>query len=272
MPKPENSNSNDGPSFQAPRYRPNWLAALVCFVLGAYITVALVAYSPKQSKFITDPPTEKNPVGWIGAESVHGLLMGVGLSAWLMPVFLIWLLIVSIRSSRHLTGTRIIAMIVAIASFAGLATMFMDSKSMYFPSGAGGLIGEGIYTSLLKEALGPFGSGLLLGTIYCGAQLFIFTRDIGAEIEKMIHGVSTWWAERGKRKAALAEQLAKEREAQSKQKAAAAAVSASVTQPPVNVGPSGKKTFVPKSAEDPLAKPAAPRSGPTPGDEAAAKP
>jgi len=269
MPKPETSNSNDGPSFQAPRYRPNWLAAIVCFVLGAYLTVALLAYDPAQSTFHTTAPVLKNPVGWLGANAVWTLLFGIGTSTWLLPVFIIWMLWVSVRSSKHLTGTRIIAMIIASVSFAALAAMFKDVSwaSDYFPKGPGGYVGTLLYHRLLEDMLGDFGSGLLLGTIYCGAQLFIFTKDIGTEIEKIIHHISTWWAERGKQKADRAEQFAKERETLSKQKAAAAVVSAHVAQQSANVGPTGKKTFVPKSTEDPLAKTAAPRSGATPTEE-----
>ena len=269
MPKPETSNSNDGPSFQAPRYRPNWPAALVCFILGTLITVALVAYHPSQSRFITSNPVDKNPVGSIGAETVHALLLGVGWSAWLLPFFLFWLLIVSVRSSKHLTGARIIAMIVSLTSSASLATMVMEGKSDYFPAGAGGLIGSLIYTSLLKDALGPFGSGLLLGTISCGAPLFIFMRDITSEFEKIIAKLSHWKADRAQRKIAVAAQRANEKDAQAKSKTVAAVAAAGVTPPPTNVGPSGKKTFVPKSTEDPLAKPASPRSGAAPVDEPA---
>jgi S-DNA-T family DNA segregation ATPase FtsK/SpoIIIE len=271
MPKSENSNSNDGPSFQAPRYRPNWLAAVICFVLGAFLTVALVAYHPAQSHHHTTAPVLKNPVGWVGAETVWALLFAIGTSTWLLPIFLVWMLYVSVRSSKHLTGTRIIAMVIASVCFAGLAAMFQDAKwsSDYFPRGPGGFLGVALYHQMLEDALGPFGSGLLLGTIYCGAQLFIFTKDIGAEIEKMLAGLSAWRAERKKEKALLIAERSKERESQAKQKtASAAAVSVNATQAaaapaPANVGPTGKKTFVPKSAEDPLAKAAAPRSTPT---------
>ncbi len=121
MPKPETSNSNDGPSYQAPRYRPNWLAALVCFVLGAYLTVALVAYDPAQSTFHTTSPLLKNPVGWIGANAVWSLLFAIGTSTWLLPIFLIWMLYVSVRASKHLTGTRVIAMVIASVAFAAAA-------------------------------------------------------------------------------------------------------------------------------------------------------
>ena len=262
MSKSETSNSNDGPSFNAPRYRPNWGAALVCFLLGAYLSVALVAYDPAQSGFHTTNPTAKNPVGWLGANAVWAQLYAVGFSTWLVPIFLIWMLYIAIRSSKHLTAGRTIAMILACVTLAGLTAMFKDAKwgSDYFPNGPGGLVGVMLYHRLLEDALGPVGSFLLLCTVYVGALLFIFTKDIGTELEKILTNFGAWRAERKQRAAALVEQRAKEKEAQAKQKAAAAVVTAATAAPvapalPAPVGPTGKKTFMPKTAEDPLAKP-----------------
>jgi DNA segregation ATPase FtsK/SpoIIIE, S-DNA-T family len=262
MPKSESSNPNDGPSFQGPRYRPNWLAALICFALGAFLIVALIAYEPAQSAFHTTAPTQKNPAGHWGANSAWVMLYTIGLGTWLVPLFLLWLLYVSIRNSKHLTGTRTAAMIVALIAFSGLAAMFREAKwgSDYFPNGPGGLVGITLYHRLLADAMGPFGSALVFGTFYVGAQLFIFTRDIGAEFERMMASYSAWRAARKKRKVEAAEARKKEKEAQQKQKTAAAAIAASTTNSPMPVGPSGKKTFVPKTTEDPLAKPAAARS------------
>ncbi len=267
MSKSETSNPNEHPSFSGPRYRPNWVAAVLSFILGAYLTVALVAYSPIQSGFHTTSPTAKNPVGWLGADAIWALLYSIGVSTWLVPVFIVWMLYLAIRSSRHLTSGRTIAMVITCISCAGLAAMVKDAKwaSDYFPNGPGGLVGLVLYHRLLADALGAFGTGLLLGTIYCGALLFIFTKDIGTELEKIFTNFGAWRAERAKLKAELAAERSKEKEAQAKQKSAAAVVTAAVaTQPPppTAVGPSGKKTFLPKTGEDPLAKPAAPRSDP----------
>jgi len=44
MPKADSSNPNGGPSFQGPRYRPNWLGAIVCFIIATYLTAALISY------------------------------------------------------------------------------------------------------------------------------------------------------------------------------------------------------------------------------------
>ena len=133
--------------------------------------------------------------------------------------------------------------------------------SDYFPFGYGGFVGRTLYHRLLADALGPFGSGLILVTVDIGALLFILTKDIGAEFEKIFVNFSGWRAERAKRRADLAEKLQKEKEAQARQKTAAVvAVAPAVPPPPAPVGPAGKKTFVPKSSEDPWAKTAGARS------------
>jgi S-DNA-T family DNA segregation ATPase FtsK/SpoIIIE len=276
MPKPETSNPNDGPSFQAPRYRPNWIAALLCFAFGAFLLVALLWYDPAQSTFRGTATIGKNPAGVIGANSVWALLYSIGASTWLIPLFLFWMLYISVRNSKHLTGTRAVAMFIACISVAGGLAMFNEPKwgSDYFPHGYGGLVGVTLYHRLLADALGPFGSGLIFGTFYFGSLLFIFTRDIGAEFEKIFSGFHAWRAERAKRKSEERELLLKAKEARAKQKTAAASVAATsagnaAAQPTGPVGPSGKKTFVPKSSEDPLAKGPAARS---PESDAAAKP
>ena len=261
MPKSETSNSNSGPSFQAPRYRPNWPVAAACFFLGAYLAVALLAYHPDQATFHSTAPTLKNPVGWVGANTSWALLYSVGVSTWLLPVFLFWTLYVAVRSPRNLTGTRVIAMLVACLTFSGLATMFKEANwgSNYFPNGPGGLVGVTLYYRALADALGPFGSGLLLGTIYCMAQLFIFTKDIGGEIEKILTNFGAWRAERAKLRAERAEEKQKANDAKSKIKTAVATVAVnSGSRPPVS--PTGRPPFAPKTPELALAKPGPPRA------------
>jgi len=78
---------------------------LVCFALGAFLLVALVAYEPAQSAFHTTGPTLKNPAGKYGANTVWAMLYTVGISTWLVPFFLLWMLFVSVRNSKHLNGT-----------------------------------------------------------------------------------------------------------------------------------------------------------------------
>ena len=269
MRKTETSNSNDGPSFQAPRYRPNWAVAVICLLAGVFIAVALVAYDPEQSSHMGTGPRPKNPMGWIGADAIWALLMSIGASTWLLPFFFAWTAYMALRAARHLSGTRVIAMIIAIAAFSGLWAMVDFFKiSDYFTQGAGGVIGTSIYTKLLSEAVGSFGSAMLLGTIYAVAMLFIFTRDIGTEIDRMFSNFSAWREERANHNAVLGAERGKAWEEQTKQKTVGGAVVVvnrdSVRITPQNikdankdsVGPTGgKKTFAAKSSDDPLAKP-----------------
>ena len=286
MPKSETSNSIDGPSFKAPRYRPNWPVALICLLLGVFLTVALIDYDPRQSSYMSTDPRPKNLMGWLGADCIWVLLFSIGGSAWLVPVFLLWMLFTSVRSARHLTGTRLIAMIIAITTLAGLGAMLdpvvtetlkagarksadlVDSN--YFTHGRGGYVGSFIYKRLLKDALGSFGAGLLLGTIYAVSLLFVFSRDIGSEIDKMFTNFSAWREERAQRKDARLAQKTKAGEEKARQKAAAHLVA---TAPVGLVGPSGaKKTFVAKSSEDPLSKPVRLAAVPAPPPKAFIKP
>ena len=49
MPKNESSNPNRVPSAQAPRPGPDWIVALACALVGAYLLVALASFDPAQS-------------------------------------------------------------------------------------------------------------------------------------------------------------------------------------------------------------------------------
>src|ERR1700678_382792 len=116
MPKSDSSNPNGGPSFQGPRYRPNWLAASLCFISGTYLSAALLDYDPNQTQYHTTAPTAKNWVGWLGADTVYGLFSALGRATWLIPIALFWMCYVAIRNSRHLVGTRVTAIVFGIIS------------------------------------------------------------------------------------------------------------------------------------------------------------
>ncbi|HYP18305.1 MAG TPA: DNA translocase FtsK 4TM domain-containing protein, partial [Opitutus sp.] len=253
MPKSETSNSNGGPSFQAPRYRPNWLAAVVCFVLGPSLTVALVDYTPNQVTLNSTHATATNIVGVFGANSVWCALYTIGASTWLIPVFLFWMLYVAVRNPRRLSGSRLVAMLIAMVALSGLAAMFRSiAPSAYFPQGPGGLVGVLLYQRALEDAIGPFGSGLLLVTLYLCSLVFIFTKDVAGELERYLAAFHAWRDSRAKRKAELVELRAKARAEQAKQKAAPP------PPPPAAapIGPAAKKIVLPKTAEEPLGKPA----------------
>ena len=269
MPKAESSNSKDQtPSFEGPRYRPKWLAAFVCLLVGTLLGVALADFEPAQSIQHTTNPTSINLVGVFGAEFSWWAYHIFGVSTWLIPFFLFWMTYINLRSARRLAGTRVIAMIGCVLSLSALVSMqdsFFTNKAI-FTAGPGGVLGELLYDGLLKDSLGTFGSSLILGGIYCLGMLFIFTRDIGLEFEKLLHGFAEWRKKRAALAAVRAEERMKQRDELAKQKAAAAQAKV-VAAPAKPGGPIGgsKSLTVPKT-DDPLSAlpPAAKLAAPPP--------
>jgi len=256
MPKPESSNSNDRSPFKTPRSPSNWLVAAACLLFGMLLAVAFLSYGPEQSGFVTTNPTERNFVGSFGSTAAFIAFFGLGLSAWLVPIFLLWFATLAIRSARQLALSRAIAAIVCLLAGSGLAAMVESFKTTsYFPHGPGGLIGQLIYQGLLKDLLGDFGTLVLLGLVYTCGLLFIFTKDIGAELEKVLAQFSAWWSGLSLRRARPAAATV------SRRPEAAPAPAPLVLEP---IGPANKNVLVAKAAPAPAAAPPPPRRPPEP--------
>src|SRR5579883_1664546 len=220
MAKTASSNSNHS-SFKAPRYQPHWVIFSACLLLGILLAVAFVDFSPEQSVQSSTHPIGRNLVGRFGAEVGWWSLHWLGISMWLIPVFLLWMAYVAVRNARRLATTRVVAMVISITTFSGLAAM-VDSLirttptgiTNYFTAGLGGLLGNLVYNDILEDSLGVFGAGLLLSMVYAIGLIFIFARDIGAEFERFTHNFNSWREERAKARAErreLKRQLKEER-------------------------------------------------------------
>jgi S-DNA-T family DNA segregation ATPase FtsK/SpoIIIE len=219
MRKPASSNSKNVSAFAGARHRPRWLLGAMCFLLAVLLTVALLDFRPNQSSHTTTSPTDTNLVGKFGSEFSWDSLHIIGVSTYLIPVFFFWAAYLSLRSARRLVVSRIFAMILCIVTLSALAAMqttFLADRK-YFTDGPGGFVGHAIYDSL-EGFWGVFGSGLLLATIYGLCLLFIFTRDVAGEIERILASYNEWREDRGKNRAerAQAKRLAKEARAKEK--------------------------------------------------------
>jgi S-DNA-T family DNA segregation ATPase FtsK/SpoIIIE len=190
-------------------------------MFAVLLTVALLDFNPNQSGgYSTTSPTDKNLVGTFGAEFSWWSLHIIGVSTFLIPVFLAWAAYLSLRSARRLVGTRLLAMLLCIMTLSGLAamqTMFLTNPKI-FTDGPGGKVGYAVYDLVLKDIFGVFGSGLLLATIYGLCMLFVFTRDVAGEIDRAILSFNQWREERGKLRAerSQAKRLSKETRAKEK--------------------------------------------------------
>ena len=283
MPKSETSNSKSVPSFEGPRYRPKWLVASICFLLGAWIAVTLLDYTPRQShEYQIGGQSAWNGTVWVvhdlaapspnlggpwGADIAWWSLHLLGLSTWLLPVFLLWFAWVAVRNARRLVLTRFIAMILCIATESGLWSMVkVVNKNDYFTQGLGGVIGQLLYHQLLKDTVGVVGAGLLLGTIFVLTLAFIFTRDIGSELEKMFAAIHTWRGLRAQRAAERAQLKRKEKEAKGKAitaKAAAVALMPPASRKQPLVIPKTKEEIAREAAAAKIVDPSIPESAKT---------
>ena len=252
MRKAENSNAKDKDtsSLEAPRHRPHWLAAFTCLVFGILIAVAMIDFEPVQSIQHTTNPTKVNLVGVIGAEYSWWIFHLLGGTAWLIPLFLLRMAFIYLRRARSLATTRLLAIICCLITFSALMAMqeTVFTSKVIFTGGPGGLLGAFLYLTLLKDSLGVFGSALIFGTIYLVGFVYIFSRDIVADIGHLIQSIHAWRQKRAARAAARAEELRLRREVAAK---AAATVSAA---PPITPD-AAKKPIVPKG-DTPLAEPA----------------
>ncbi|WP_324726158.1 DNA translocase FtsK [Actomonas aquatica] len=265
---------------------------MLCLLLGLWLTVAYLDYSPLQEGYFYNnatTPTDRNLVGKIGADVAHLSFVWFGLGAWLIPFFSFWSLWVAVRNARRLAFTRFTAMLLAIASACGVAAMiklhsFADSQ--FFPEGRlGGVLGHWIYDGMLSETVGVFGSASLLTTIYVVALIFIFTRDIAAQFERAISGFHDWRANRAERAAERKEEkrLAKEAKAKAKEEekavreeakrlekeriAAAKEAAKEAKKAGKEVAKQDIKLAPGTSSDDPLAKAPAKREAPPPAPE-----
>ncbi|MDB6113659.1 MAG: cell division FtsK/SpoIIIE [Lacunisphaera sp.] len=288
MRKAQNSNAKDRdtntPSFEAPRHRPHWLAAFTCLVIGILLLVALFDFKPAQSIQNTTNPTSVNLVGVIGAEYTWWAYHLLGAASWLIPLFLLRMSYIYFRSARSLTGTRMLAIVCCLVSFSALMAMqeTLFTNKAIFTAGPGGLLGGFLYHTLLKDSLGVFGSALIFGSIYLVGFVFIFTRDIFAEVSRLLHAFAEWRQKRAALKVARADELRRRREEAAKQKAAAAAMAKTASPAAPTTAPGTSKKIVVAKGDDPFveqpkpvvvpaaAKPAAEPASPKPAARAPA--
>jgi S-DNA-T family DNA segregation ATPase FtsK/SpoIIIE len=255
MAKAQSSNPKEkgAPSFEGPRHRPHWLAAFACLLVAVLMLAALISYSPEQSIQTTTNPVGRNQVGIIGAEFSWLSYHVLGACTWLLPVFLLWMTYIYMRSARSLAATRLIAMACCIIAFSGLLAMqsLLFTNFELFTGGPGGLLGGLIYDQVLRDSLGVFGSAVILGMVYVLGMLFIFTRDIASEMARVMNAFTEWRQKRAALKAALAEENRQRKEEAAKQRAAAALAAKSAPAEPAAPPAVSKKMVVPTNV-DPL--------------------
>lgn len=180
--------------------------SLLLFTVGILISVALIDYHPAQNPWLTTNArnafrgTTHNLVGSFGVTNAFWTNYILGIVGWLLPIFLIWTsYLLMFRKASLLKYWRYSAMVITVISLCGLLdviqnNMFVPSHLLdpnYYPYGAGGIVGHLLFSRLLQNTLGVFGSSLILIITYFTCLVLSFTnaRSPGEAFDALIHRV-----------------------------------------------------------------------------------
>ena len=168
------------------------LGAVLLF-MGVFLAISMLGYAPGQETFFRnylEPlyySTElggANVCGRFGATATLLLFVGIGVGAFMLPVYLIWFGILCMKRRAVAVGkldifaavlgllllSAISAVIQAYVQAPGLPTPF-------FPLGAGGSFGTFVFDNLLFPVFDKSGSLMLLGTIYAVCLITVFVES-----------------------------------------------------------------------------------------------
>ena len=165
------------------RSRPVW--ALVLFTFAALVAVSVFDYNTAQHN-ATDP-ADPNLVGFVGSLIGFYSFHFIGLTAFLLPLFLLWFGIrfLTEQEPRKRSSTGLISLF-TLGCACGLVEWIhplANAEGSIFEAQisnrSGGLVGEFLYAVLLEPYLGTFGAFLLLFMGLIIGSILVFTDNFG---------------------------------------------------------------------------------------------
>ncbi len=168
---------------------------ILSFLLGIFLLLALLSYSPQDSAFFTsgDGGATNNTVGPVGAWSADLLLHWFGYISYLFPIALGMKIINLFREqdiisefSWRLFGIKAVGLLLLVIGICSLATLHfaMDSGMPWF---AGGFTGS-MMVDLTKPVLATLGSTML----YLAISLFGLTISFHISWLRVIDRTGFW--------------------------------------------------------------------------------
>lgn len=142
--------------------RRNEVVAIGCFALSALLALSLLSYNPDDVPFDGVSNNGKNWLGTVGTAVSTTLFQLFGLSAVLLPLFLVGIAWRRFRTRRiHAPLSRLIGLISMIFAIASLLSLTIADPLFDRVFSAGGIVGAFISDSL-KAVINPVGAGVLL--------------------------------------------------------------------------------------------------------------
>ncbi len=185
--------------------KPRPFSALFFLVVGTLLLLSFIVFDLDQNPIKGvehGPGPEENGgaplVGKFGEYIPFYILWGFGISAWVIPIFCLWLGYMHLfRRSHLLKWPRILSLFVftfSVSIFGTLAQeMFFQDKAGIdrihndwgFANGLGGTVGKLLYLKGLKVWLGPVGTGIVNGVVLLISLLALCSSDLVALVERL---------------------------------------------------------------------------------------
>ena len=185
--------------------KPRPFSALFFLVVGALLLLSFIVFDLDQNpiKGVEHGPGPEESggaplVGKFGEYIPFYILWGFGISAWVIPIFCLWLGYMHLfRRSHLLKWPRILSLFAFTFSLSIFGTLaqemfFQDEAGIDrihndwgFANGLGGTAGNLLYLNGLKVWLGPVGTGIVNGVVLLISLLALCSSDLVALVERL---------------------------------------------------------------------------------------
>ncbi|MDR2862604.1 MAG: DNA translocase FtsK [Puniceicoccales bacterium] len=227
---PDGTTSVETPAFAPRRSSPRPVLAVVFFLLGALLTVALANYQSDQAFLFhksilyplakTTALTGSNAMGIPGATLAVLLFHFAGLGAFFVPLSLFVAAWCALFNRAHTlfpwrTSLMAGAFIAAVTLLAPVDPGHNDSASLtaalslkeFVPKGVGGVLGNFVYRDIASAVFGHVGTLVLFPLLYAFCLLGIFVDEPGKFINARVQVLRTRWKQYRDERRRRAEEL-----------------------------------------------------------------
>ncbi len=198
---------------QQPRVaRPRPLWGIFLLALGLLGVVAIGDFDLEQSGRVQTDPAQ-NLVGWVGAEFAFWSFYILGIASWLLPLYTIWVGLLSFLQEGVRRGLTVcLLIVVALLGAAGLSALLEADEILrmqgglferQLSQGVGGLVGAFLANGFLKPWIGPFGAYtafiacFLAAPFYLGiSRLVPSPGSLLARFQAILQNLGGAWGER----------------------------------------------------------------------------
>ena len=183
------------------------ILALVLGLIGAYMLVAMITHASNDVSWLapesTAVPLTDNYCGILGASIAVVLFSLFGYAAFLIPFFILAAAWFALNQRAHtLWPVKVTLMVLCVILFAPILTLWLgtsvDATAAFDPKGAGGLLGNILYTSVFQPYL-DYGTWILVfpyGFCLLGALADDPKATLSSWIAEMRDAFGAWNAER----------------------------------------------------------------------------